>query len=124
MDDGVELDAVEVDLDATLQRVDGDREIVARIIDFITEDSPRFLAQIGAALRALRLADAERAAHSLHGLVSNVTCRPVQDKALQIQALVRAGQPGDALAALPELGELVERMNRKLAEARREFAGA
>ena len=78
---------VELDIPGALRRVGGDRELLARVIDFVVEDSPQLMQRIVAALDAERFREVERAAHSLNGLVSNVHCIAVQEKVLEVEDL-------------------------------------
>jgi HPt (histidine-containing phosphotransfer) domain-containing protein len=114
--------SIELDVPGALKRAGGDREFLARIIDFVVEDSPKFLRRMETALKADQYAEVELAAHSLKGLVSNLNCVAVQDKAVEIERLAR-GRNGQAIGpALQVLGELTQKMMVKIDEARRKLA--
>jgi HPt (histidine-containing phosphotransfer) domain-containing protein len=112
---------VELDIPGALRRVGGDRELLARVIDFVVEDSPQLMQRIVAALDAERFREVERAAHSLNGLVSNVHCIAVQEKVLEVEDLARRGDREKIATVLEPLGELIDRMMAKLDDARREL---
>jgi two-component system, sensor histidine kinase and response regulator len=114
--------SIELDVPGALKRVGGDRELLARIIDFVVEDSPQFLRRMEMALNADQYAEVERAAHSLKGLVSNLDCVAVQNKALEIEGLARVRNRDAIAPALKVLGELTQKMMLKIDEARRKLA--
>lgn len=111
--------AIDLDVSGALRRVGGDRELLVRIIDFVTEDSPQFVSRMKSALESGEYREVERAAHSLKGLVSNLHCMAVQDKAREIEGLAHV-EDRDAIAGAIEcLGELTEQMILKIVEVRR-----
>jgi HPt (histidine-containing phosphotransfer) domain-containing protein len=114
--------SIELDVPGALKRVGGDRELLAQIIDFVVEDSPQFISRIETALKANQYAEVERAAHSLKGLVSNLHCVAVQDKATEIEGLARIHNRDAIAAALEVLGDLTQKMMLKIDEARRALA--
>jgi two-component system, sensor histidine kinase and response regulator len=116
--------AVDVDLDGALKRLGGDRELLVRVIEFVVEDSPALLQQMEAALEADRLYDLQQAAHTLRGLVSNVSCSALQTQTVELEALALAGNRKAVAGALQVLAQLLNGMMAKLAEARRELDGA
>jgi HPt (histidine-containing phosphotransfer) domain-containing protein len=117
---GIKMAAlIEFDVPGALKRVGGDRELLVRIIDFVTEDSPQFVQRMETALKSGEYSEVERAAHSLKGLVSNLHCRAVQDKALEIEALAHQRDRDSIGTAIESLGRLTEQMMLKVCELRR-----
>jgi HPt (histidine-containing phosphotransfer) domain-containing protein len=116
--------SVDVDLDGALQRMGGDRELLVRVIDFVVEDSPPLVRQMEAALEADRLCEVQQAAHTLRGLVSNVSCTALQTQTVELEALALAGNRNGVANGLQILVQLLNGMMAKLAEARRELNGA
>jgi two-component system sensor histidine kinase/response regulator len=115
--------AIEFDVPGALRRVGGDRELLARIIDFVAEDSPEFVRRMETALQSGEYAEVERAAHSLKGLVSNLHCRAVQDKALEIEGLAHHLRDRASIAAeIAALNELTTQMMLKIDELRHSLA--
>jgi two-component system, sensor histidine kinase and response regulator len=115
--------SIELDVPGALRRVGGDRELLMRIIDFIIEDSPEFVRKIETSLESGEYEEIERAAHSLKGLVSNLHCTAVQDKALEIERLAHNGDQKSIGPALEALVRLIEQMMLKIDEARRSLEG-
>jgi HPt (histidine-containing phosphotransfer) domain-containing protein len=111
--------SIELDVPGTLRRVGGDRELVVRIIEFVVEDSPVFVKRMQMALESGEYREVQLAAHSLKGLVSNLHCPAVQDKALEIEGLAQVGDRDAISAALECLIRLTDQMMLKIAEARR-----
>ena len=71
------------------------------------------------ALASGEYGEVERAAHSLKGLVSNLHCPAVQEKAREIEGLAHVGDRDAIAAAVECLGRLTEQMMLKIGEARR-----
>lgn len=111
--------SVELDVPGALKRVGGDRELLARIIDFVAEDSPLFVRQMETALESGDFHEVERAAHSLKGLVSNLHCAAVQEKAFEVEGLAHVRDRDAIAAALECLGRLTMQMMLKIDEVRR-----
>jgi two-component system sensor histidine kinase/response regulator len=110
--------SIEFDVPGALRRVGGDRELLVRIIDFVAEDSPEFVRRMETALRRGEYAEVERAAHSLKGLVSNLHCRAVQDKAFEVEGLAHVRDKSSIAAAIATLNELTEQMMVKIEDLR------
>ncbi len=64
------------------------------------------------------------AAHSLKGLVSNLHCKAVQDKALEVEALAHNGDRAAMGSAIEVLSRLTQEMMLKVYETRRSLEGA
>jgi two-component system sensor histidine kinase/response regulator len=114
---------IEFDVPRALDRVGGDRLLLARIIDFVVEDSPELVRKIETSLENDQFGEVERAAHSLKGLIANVYCEAVQSRAVEIETLARSGNRAAILRTLESLSDLMEPMIAKLETARRELEG-
>ena len=114
--------SIELDVPGALKRVGGDRELLARIIDFVVEDSPQFLTRIETALKDNKYAEVELAAHSLKGLVSNLHCVAVQEKATEIEGLARNHNRDAITQAFAILEDLTQKMMLKIDEIRHKLA--
>jgi HPt (histidine-containing phosphotransfer) domain-containing protein len=110
---------VDVDMARALERMGDDRGLLGQIIDVILEDSRPLLDAVETALGARAFPEVERAAHSLRGLVSNVGCDVVRERATRIEQFAR-GEDAEAIAdALPALHSSVDEMHAILTVARR-----
>ncbi len=112
---------IEFDVPRALDRVGGDRILLARIIDFVVEDSPDLVRKIETSLESDEFGEVERAAHSLKGLVSNVYCEVVQSRAVEIEKMARSKNRAGIEHALKSLADLLEPMISKLEIVRREL---
>jgi len=106
-----------------LERVEGDRELLAEMVELFEQDSPRLLAAIREAVARGDGGMLERAAHTLKGSVSNFAAPAATAAALRLEQMGREGkleQSGEACTALeaeiehlrPALAELCQEMVR------------
>jgi HPt (histidine-containing phosphotransfer) domain-containing protein len=92
-----------LDVAALLDRVDGDRDLLAELVALFDDEQPGLVAALRAAIAAGDGTALQRAAHTLKGAVSNFCAPPARELA---HAMERAGASGDlvqATALLPEL---------------------
>jgi HPt (histidine-containing phosphotransfer) domain-containing protein len=106
------------DLDATLNRLDGDRLLFRELIGFFLEDSPKVFEQLKASLRDGNLSAIERAAHALKGLTANVGSGPASLLAGRIEESARKNELTTAAAALGELEQELARLMKALEDFR------
>ena len=92
--------------DIALQRLGGDRQMLADLIGFFSEDAPMLRTAMDTAIESNNFAELQRAAHSLKGLLAN----------FEATAAITVAQPIEHAAAkedlsdvdLPKLDECVE----------------
>jgi HPt (histidine-containing phosphotransfer) domain-containing protein len=84
-------------LEATLQRLAGDHELVRMLIRVFLDDAPVLLQQIRAMVLASQWPEAHRAAHSLRGLAANIEAGPVVDAAFAVEQLTGQPPPDEVL---------------------------
>ena len=113
--------AAPLDRAALLERVDGDRELLAELIRLFREDCPAMLASIGAALERGDAAAVDRTAHTLKGSVGNFCASAAFEAA---RALEAASKAGDLAASRPAYEALRREMARLDAELARLQRGA
>jgi two-component system, sensor histidine kinase and response regulator len=114
--------AITLDIDRALRRLGGDRELVAKLIEFIAEDLPPLIEQIETSLRAGRYSEIERAAHSIKGLVSNVYCEAILEQALKIEQSARACDREAIALEIPLLRDLIRKFLLLLRDVHSELA--
>jgi two-component system sensor histidine kinase/response regulator len=87
-----------------LNRVEGDRELLAELVEIFRSESPRMMDDIRLAFRAGDPTRLERAAHALRGSVGSLGARAVGHSASLLETLGRSGSlaGGDALLATLE----------------------
>ena len=103
-------------LQAALERLDGDADLLSMLIAVYQEDSVELLARLQAAVGGRERADAERTAHSLKGLASNFDGFPAVEAALVIETAARQADWPTMTAALPTLEQEVSRLRQALAD--------
>ena len=91
------------DLTAALERIDGDAELFAEMVELFLEDCPQLLAEIDEAL-----ADGDgdkliRAAHTLKGAVANFEAAEVVEAARSVETAGRAGNLAEAQESFAHL---------------------
>jgi two-component system, sensor histidine kinase and response regulator len=98
-----------------LARVEGDRALLAELVDIFRVDSPRMLADLRRGLEAGDARGVEKAAHALKGCVGNFGGRTAAAAALALERMGRDGVVTGAGARLAELEREVDRLRSGLA---------
>ncbi|HEY5313439.1 MAG TPA: response regulator, partial [Pirellulales bacterium] len=102
--------AAELNFDAALRRMDGDRELFQHLAQFFAEDGPALVSQIRQALVARDWPTLELAAHSLKGMARNFEAQQAAKLAGQLEqhGHDHSGDGGEEQLAL--LDEQVQRL--------------
>ncbi len=108
---------VEIDLDAALESLDGDRGLLAQQIDFFLRDAPRLLDDLDRGLADGEAALIEIAAHRLKGLVSRYGNSEATRLAREIERAAAEGQTQYLRENVQKLRRIVEAMRVPLREA-------
>jgi two-component system sensor histidine kinase/response regulator len=105
-------DAQQSILDRTelLERMGGDREILAEIVGLFLRDCPKELAELSEAVARGDAVRIERAAHALKGEVSNLASAPATAAALRLELMGREGNLAGANEAFADLERAVEQL--------------
>ncbi|HXZ12719.1 MAG TPA: PAS domain S-box protein [Candidatus Sulfotelmatobacter sp.] len=96
------------DLNAALERVDGDRALVQEIARLFEEESPKLITGIRAALEKQDAGALERLAHTLKGASANLGGHGTSRAALELEQSARAGD-------LVRAGDILEILEREIA---------
>jgi len=102
--------AVELPLDELLERVGGDRRLLATLVEIQKLESPRALREIRQVLLGGDAVRLERAAHRLAGSLVVFGAAEATDAARLLERLGREGRIGDARQHLPTLELEVQRV--------------
>lgn len=103
-------------LSATLDRLDGDRDLLAMLISIFQEDSIELFDRLQAAAKNQNAAEAERNAHSLQGLSANFDGFSAVNAALVVEQAARQGDWQLIVDGLPNLERQLGRLRQALAE--------
>ena len=101
-----------VDLECALNWVDGDRELLAELVDIFVQDCPARLEELRESIAAGDARRAHRVAHGLKGSVTGFGAESARNLAQQIELMAKDGnlaEAADALSALEkELARVLE----------------
>jgi hypothetical protein len=107
-------------LDEALQRVDGDRDLLAEIAGIFLSDAPAMVADLLAAVNAGDAAAVSRTAHRLKGSILTFGAPGAAGAALTLEASGRAGDLSTAHADVERLSAEVDRLREGLESLVRE----
>jgi CheY-like chemotaxis protein/HPt (histidine-containing phosphotransfer) domain-containing protein len=102
------------DIDAALDRVEGDRDLLEEIVRIFSDQCPKTMSEIDSAIRAADLPRLERAAHSLKGSASNLCATGVTQSAAELEASGRSGDHSRCREQFKALESEVEKLLREL----------
>jgi HPt (histidine-containing phosphotransfer) domain-containing protein len=105
-----------VDRQALLMQVDGDTELLRRMVSIFLADAPERLGALRAAVESNNSESLAKLAHRFKGAVSNFSSEAVTNAALRLETLARERDLSDASAAYKDLENMVERLTPELAE--------
>jgi CheY-like chemotaxis protein len=111
-----------LDASATLERVGGDRELLAELYHLFTEQCPVWLAEIRDAISRADADRLRRAAHTLKGAVGNFGAQAAHEAAQRLETMGRDGDLADAAATCAELERQLQRLMPALAAVAAEEA--
>jgi signal transduction histidine kinase/CheY-like chemotaxis protein len=105
-----------VDRQALLMQVDGDTELLRRMVSIFLADAPERLGALRAAVESNNSESLAKLAHRFKGAVSNFSSEAVTNAALRLETLARERDLSDASAAYKDLENMVGRLTPELAE--------
>jgi CheY-like chemotaxis protein/HPt (histidine-containing phosphotransfer) domain-containing protein len=108
--------AEQLDRASLMDRVEGDRELLAEMIALFVDDVPRLMDTMRSALRQGDMTVLERSAHSLKGAASNLSANLTSAAASQLEKNAKNGDVEASKASLTSLEGPVERLLPLLAD--------
>ncbi len=99
-----------VDWDAAIARLNGDRELLAEMIEVFRTEAPRLIDRISVAVRKRDAAELKISAHTLKGAVGNFAAKTVFAAALRLETLAKDGNFDEVPAAQLALEHELERL--------------
>ena len=97
--------SIACDLDAVLNALEGDRELLSRMIEVFLKENPAVLERARNALAARDGVALERAAHTARGALSNFAAREACAAAKRLEDSAGRGDWDSAIAAQAQLEE-------------------
>jgi HPt (histidine-containing phosphotransfer) domain-containing protein len=92
-----------VDLNELLQRLDGDLDFLEELLAMFRQEFPVLLRKLEGGIVAEDFIVAERAAHTLKGMLANLAMPEAASTARRIEMAARAHSLSDTAEALPPL---------------------
>jgi len=99
-----------------LVQVDGDTELLRRMVSIFLADAPERLGAIRAAVESNNAESLAKLAHRLKGAVSNFSSAAVTRAALQLETMAQQRDLSNAPEAYEKLKIMIERLTPELAE--------
>jgi signal transduction histidine kinase/DNA-binding response OmpR family regulator len=105
-----------LDLDVSLNFVDGDKALLEEIARLFRNDYPGWVEELRAAIRAGDVQSTERTAHSVKGAVRIFGAAAAYNLASEVESFGRAGDLTGAATILPMLERELERLSKAFAD--------
>jgi HPt (histidine-containing phosphotransfer) domain-containing protein len=102
------------DRDTMLERMGGDTELLAEVVELFLEDGPRMLDTVRDAVSERDAHNVERSAHSLKGALLNMAAERAAGIALELERMGREESLDTSLDILNRLEEEMERLQQEL----------
>jgi len=100
-----------------LERLGGDRKLLAEIIGYFQEESPGMLVAIGTALSEGDADRVQRTTHALRGALLNISAEAAAEIAHRLEVSTREGEFGAATRLLSELDAELGRLSYVFSDA-------
>jgi signal transduction histidine kinase/DNA-binding response OmpR family regulator/HPt (histidine-containing phosphotransfer) domain-containing protein len=107
---------------ALLDRVGGDTQLLAQLVEVFLHDYPHLVEEIRKALEAQDARALERAAHTLKGSVANFAAQKAYETALQLERIGRSEELAGAASAFENLEREMARLTPALARVAADVA--
>jgi HPt (histidine-containing phosphotransfer) domain-containing protein len=111
-------DAIAFDLDGTLKRLGGDRELLSELIQLFAEDAPVWLNRIAAGIAEHKPESVRHAAHALRGLAANFGAERLKGTLFQLEEKASSGVLDEAPALLDDARREADELQHTLAPHR------
>jgi HPt (histidine-containing phosphotransfer) domain-containing protein len=92
-----------VDMTELLHRVEGDRELLIELLTLFQEDFPRLRDALHAAVDSKDQIQVEKTAHTLKGMLANLSVKQASRLAANVEIAARTGDAQRILEAVAEL---------------------
>lgn len=99
-----------IDLNAALNRLDGDMELFKELAEMFISDCPRLMSDIKEAIASEDSTAVERASHAIKGVVGNFSAEPAFEAALKLEQMGHKGNISGADKAFIILETEIDRL--------------
>ena len=99
-----------IDLDAALEQVDGDTELLRDLVDTLLESAEEDIEKIRSGISSGDTEAVQRGAHSLKGAAASLAAEPLCETAFRLETAGRSGNLREAPALLEKLEAELERL--------------
>ena len=99
-----------VDLDATLERLGGDRQLLESVVEMVVEECPSVIAKLRAAVLHRDAKSLELAGHTLRGLIANFGAATACELAFKLELMGREGNLAESEAVTTALEAELKRV--------------
>jgi two-component system, sensor histidine kinase and response regulator len=106
----------QIDRASLMERVEGDRELLAEMVHLFQQEAPNLVAAMGEALQRGDMRLLERSAHSLKGAASNLSAKPAATAASRLEKDAKSEDATAAKSSLLEVQRAVKALLPALAE--------
>ncbi len=108
MNDGNDAPCEILDFPDLIKRLEGDVEFLGELLDVFREESPGQFDQLDAGIAASDFVSAERAAHTLKGMLANLSMRQATSTASRVEMAARAHSLAETIESAIPLRAQVE----------------
>lgn len=109
-----------LDREALVELLDGNAELVVRIINSFLDDCPDYLEGIREAIEKEDGEQLEREAHGLKGSAGSIRAKPASDAAAELETIGHSGDFSNAEPALETLEEEISKLTDELLDLKSE----
>jgi two-component system, sensor histidine kinase and response regulator len=93
-----------------LDRLEGDRELLAELVKLFEEENPKHLAEARDAIAKGDAKTLERAAHTIKGSAGNFGAQATSEAAFELEQLARSGDLSQATGLLEAIEREIKRL--------------
>jgi len=108
------------DRNVLLERLMGDEELVAQLVEAAHDDLPCQVSKLKDSLAAADITTSERQAHTIKGAAANIGAEPLRNVAERTEKAARQGYLESCREALPVLEQEFEHLRREMEQYRKE----
>ena len=112
-----------IDLKDVLERVQGDKELLAELFDIYQEDFVVKRQILGDAIDAHDIAKIKEVAHSMKGSSGNISAKPLHAACLKLEMLAKEGKTDGMAEVASDIDGYFERIKIFAANFKKDLAG-